>query len=145
MTIAILSAVHLVGLALGLGAATTKTVLLLRCRADPDFIAAYLTVHRLITRVIIGGLLLLVLSGVGFFLVGTPLTGRLVVKLVLVAAIFALGPLIDNVAEPRYARTAPRPGASASPEFPNAQRFYVTLEVTATLLFYVVSALWLSR
>lgn len=145
MWIPVLSAAHLLGFALGLGAATTKTVLLLRCGSNPDFIAAYLTVHRLITRVIVAGLLLLVLSGIGFFLAGIPLTGRLVAKLVLVAAIFALGPLIDNVAEPRYARSAPRPGSSASPEFARAQRQYITLEIAATLLFYAVTALWLSR
>jgi hypothetical protein len=92
MLISVLSAVHLLGFALGLEAATTKTVLLLRCGSNPDFIAAYLTVHRLITRVIVAGLLLLVLSGIGFLLAGMPLTGRLVAKLVLVAAIFALGP-----------------------------------------------------
>jgi hypothetical protein len=141
----LLLAIHLVGLALGLGAATTKTVLLLRCGGDPDFIAAYLAVRRLITRVIIAGLLLLVLSGTGFLVAGAPLTGRLIVKLILVAAIFALGPVIDNVAEPRYARAAPRPGASPSPEFTGARRLYVALEITATLLFYGVTVLWLWR
>jgi hypothetical protein len=143
MAITLLSAVHLLGLALGLGAATTKTVLLLRCGTDPHFIAAYLTLRRLITRVIITGLLLLLVSGIGFFFVGFPLTGPLVVKLVLVAAFFVLGPVIDNVAEPRYVRSAPGPGESPSPVFLQAQRQYVALEITATALFYAITALWL--
>jgi hypothetical protein len=145
MTI-LLTAIHILGLSLGLGAATTKTVLLLRCRADPGFIAAYLKVHRLITRVIITGLVLLVLSGMGFFLVGVPLTGGLIAKLVLVTLIVVLGPLIDNVAEPRYAKAvASLTGSGPSPEFASARRLYVTLEITATILFYVIAALWLSR
>lgn len=141
----LLTAIHLLGLSLGLGAATTKTVLLLRCGADPELIAAYLRVHRPVTRVILTGLALLTLSGIGFFLIGVSLSADLVVKLVLVAAIFVLGPLIDNVAEPRYAKAVPRPGGSPAPEFAGARRLYVTLEVTATLLFYVITAFWLSR
>ena len=141
----LLTAIHLFGLSLGLGAATTKTVLLLRCAADPDLIAAYLRLHRLVTRVIITGLVLLVLSGTGFFFIGASLSGDLIVKLVLVVAVFVLGPLIDNVAEPRYAKAVPIPGGSPSPEFAGARRLYVTLEVTATLLFYVITVFWLSR
>lgn len=141
----LLTVVHLLGLALGLGAASTKTVLLLRCGADPDRIAAYLAVRRPITRVIITGVILLVASGIGFFVVGAPLTGLLVVKLVLVAAILGLGPLIDNVAEPRYVKAAPGPGGTRTPEFAGAQRLYVTFEIIATLLFYVITVLWLAR
>lgn len=145
MTTALLSTAHLLGIALALGAATTKTVLLLRCGADPGFIAAYLALRKLVTRIIIAGLILLVLSGTGFLLVGAPLTGRLVAKLVLVGAIVVLGPVIDNVAEPRYARSAPGPGASVTAEFLGARRLYVGLELTATLLFYVVVAFWTLR
>lgn len=141
----LLTAVHILGLSLGLGAATTKTVLLLRCGANPDLIAAYLRVHRLVTRVIVTGLVLLVLSGISFFLIGVSLSGDLIVKLALVLAIFVLGPLIDNVVEPRYAKAVPLPGGSPSPEFVGARRLYVTLEITATLLFYVITAFWLLR
>jgi hypothetical protein len=47
-----------------------------------------------------------------------------------------LGPVIDNVAEPRFRRLAPAAGERPSPEFVAAERVYVALEVTATLLFY---------
>jgi hypothetical protein len=56
--------VHLVGLAIGLGAATAKLVLLFRCRADAAFVPTYLAVVRPITRQIILGLVLLLLSGI---------------------------------------------------------------------------------
>ena len=42
--------VHLVGLAMGLGAATAKLVLLFQCRADGTFVPTYLAVVRPITR-----------------------------------------------------------------------------------------------
>jgi hypothetical protein len=80
--------VHLVGLAIGLGAATAKLVLLFRCRADGAFVPTYLAVVRPITRRIILGLVLLLLSGSGFMAIGHSFTPRLVTKLVLVAAIF---------------------------------------------------------
>lgn len=142
----LLTLIHVLGLALGLGAATTKTVLLLRCGADAELIAAYLRVRRFVTRVIITGLALLVVSGAGFFLVGFfSLGADLIFKLVLVAALFVLGPVIDNVVEPRYAKAAPARGAPASPEFVGARRRYVAIEVAATSLFYLITAFWILR
>lgn len=140
-----LLAFHIVGLALGLGAATTKTLLLLRAGTDPVLVAAYLQQHRPITRVIITGLVLLVLSGAGLLFVGFSFDDGLMVKIVLVVAIFVLGPLIDHVGEPRYARAAPAPGDTASSAFVEARRLYVGLELTATLLFYGITVFWLLR
>lgn len=141
----LLTLIHVLGLALGLGAATTKTVLLLRCGADAELVAAYLGVRRLVTRVIMTGLALLVVSGAGFFLDGSSLGADLIFKLVLVAALFVLGPVIDNVLEPRFAKAAPAPGAPASAEFVDARRLYVAVEVAATSLFYLITAFWILR
>ena len=68
--------VHLVGLAIGLGAATAKLVLLFQCRADGAFVPTYLAVVRPITRQIILGLVLLLLSGIGSFPAGPLRHGR---------------------------------------------------------------------
>ena len=134
--------VHLVGLAIGLGAATVKLVLLFQCRADGAFVPTYLAVVRPITRHIILGLVLLLLSGIGFMAIGYSFTPRLVTKLVLVAAIFLLGPVIDNVVEPRFRVLAPRPGTGASPEFVRVRAQYLLLELLATGLFYAVVIIW---
>jgi hypothetical protein len=134
--------VHLVGLATGLGAATAKVVLLFRCRANTAFVPTYLAVVKTITRQIILGLVFLLLSGVGFIAIGYSFTPRLVTKLVLVAAIFVLGPVIDNVVEPRFRALAPRPGAVASPEFVRVLKQYLALDLLATGLFYVVVVIW---
>lgn len=139
---AFLSVVHLVGFALGAGSATVKLVLLLKCSADHAFVPAYSTVARLITRQIILGLVLLTLSGIGWLLLGYPLTPLLIVKIILVAAIWVLGPVIDNLVEPKFHKLAPAPGARPSPSFVRIHKQYLTLEFIATLLFYAIIVIW---
>lgn len=134
--------VHLVGLALALGAATVKLVLLLQCRADGELVQVFLKVARPITRLIVAGMILLALSGVGWLLVAYDLTPLLIVKLVLFGSVFVLGPIIDNIAEPKFRKLAPAAGKPASPEFIRARQQYVALEVAATLFFYAIVVLW---
>ena len=55
----LVSLAHLIGLALGVGSATVKLVLLLRCQADFTFVHTFLKVSRPITRLIIVGMILL--------------------------------------------------------------------------------------
>jgi hypothetical protein len=138
----LLSVGHLIGLALGVGCATAKLALLLKCKADHAFVPAYITAAKPITRLIVLGLGLLTLSGIGWLLLGYPFTPILVVKLALVAAIWVLGPLIDNAVEPKFQKLAPRPGESASPAFIRIQQRYLMMEIIATSLFYVIIVMW---
>jgi hypothetical protein len=133
---------HLLGLALGLGCATAKWVLLLRCRAEPGFLPAYRAAARPLTRLIIVGMTLLTVSGIAWLLTGSQLTSRLAVKLTLVAAIWVLGPVIDNAVEPRFWKLAAAPGESASPAFLRIQNRYLLFETVATGLFYVIVVMW---
>ncbi len=141
----LLSVGHLVGLALAMGAATVKVALLLKCRADPSFVPGYLQAVKPITRLIVLGIVLLTLSGIGWLVRGYPFTPLLAVKLALVAAVWVLGPVIDNVAEPRFRALAPAAGEAPSPAFVRAQARYLTLEVVATALFYVITVGWILR
>lgn len=138
----LLSVVHVIGLTLAVGAATVKVGLLLKGLADDSFVPVFIKVSSLITRHIVLGLVLLTLSGIGWLLRGYPLTPLLVAKLVLVAVVWVLGPIIDKVAEPKFVRLAPHLGEPASAEFIGARKQYLTLEVTATLLFYAVILIW---
>lgn len=88
------------------------------------------------------GLALLTLSGLGWLLVGYPVTPLLVVKLVLVGAIWVLGPVIDNVVEPKFLQLAPRPSEPPSPAFIRILGRYLWLETVATGLFYVIVVMW---
>jgi hypothetical protein len=137
--------VHLLGLILGVGAATVKLVLLVKSSTDRAFVPIYLRVARLITRQIMVGMVLLTLSGIGWLLLGYPFTPRLVVKLLLFGVIWVLGPVIDNLVEPRFQKLLPESGQPASPAFIAIQKRYLALEITATLLFYVVIVIWVVR
>lgn len=139
--------VHLVGLALGIGAATLKVVLLLRCKADIRFVPVYLAVVKPITRFIVLGLVLLTLSGIGWLALvgGYSYSPRLIGKLVLVAVLWMLGPFIDKVVEPRFKRLAPTDGATASREFVQARQHYLNAELIATALFYAAAVVWVWR
>lgn len=138
----LLSWMHLMGLALGMGAATVKFLLLLRCGADPTLTPAYLKVARPITQLIIAGLVLLTLSGIGWLLLGYDFTPLLVVKVILVVALWILGPMIDKVFEPRFRQLAPEAGTPGSDSFRQARSRYVAIEALATLLFYVIVTVW---
>ena len=142
---AVLSVTHLIGLALAVGSATVKLVLLLQCRADPGFAPTFLRVSRSITRQIILGMILLTLSGIGWLFLGYGLTPRFIVKLVLFAPIWVLGPVIDNVVEPRFRKQAPGLGESAPPGFAIALNQYLVWETIATALFYVIIVMWVFR
>lgn len=130
---------HLLGLALGVGAATVKLTLLIKCNSDYDFIPIFIKVTRLITRIIIFGLILLTLSGIGWILLGTGFTPFFITKLVLVVSIWILGPYIDNVIEPKFKKLAPTIGESPTKEFVKIQKKYLVMESIATMLFYVIT------
>jgi hypothetical protein len=104
-------AAHVIGWVLVTDGATTKLALLLKSKADPAYLPPYLAIANAITRLILPGLVLLTLAGIGLLLLGHALTVLIVVKLAMVVLIFVLGPLIDNVVEPRFRELAPVPGS----------------------------------
>ena len=138
----VLTLAHLIGLALGVGAATVKLTLLWRCRADQAFVPVFLSVARPVTGSIILGQVMLTLSGIGWLLIGYAFTPRLVVKVVLVGAIWVLGPLMDKKVEPRFRALAPAVGEPASVEFLQSLKTYLSMEIVATGLFYAIVLLW---
>ena len=135
---------HLIGLALAVGAATLKLALLVKCKRDLAFVPVYVRAVKPITRQIILGLILLTLSGIGWLIVGYPFTARLIAKLVLVALIWVIGPIIDNVVEPQFLKLIPAPGEPSSPAFGQVHSRYLAVEAFATLLFYAVILVWLA-
>jgi uncharacterized membrane protein len=141
----LLKLLHLFGLSLAVGAATVKVVLLLRSLSDPRLLPAYFAVARPVTKLIITGMVGLALSGIGWLYVAYDLTPLLTLKLVLFGCVFLLGPIIDNVAEPKVRKFAPSAGEPVSPEFLRARRQYLALELAATGLFYAIVVLWVLR
>jgi len=138
----LLTLMHLVGLGLGLGAASVKLALVLRARSDRALVPTFLASSKTITRLIIAGMILLTLSGVGFLWQGFRVGTVLGVKIVMVVALWAAGPLIDNVFEPRYRELAPALGQPASTDFARAEGRFLAAETFATGLFYAIVIWW---
>jgi hypothetical protein len=132
----LLALLHLVGIVLATGAATAKWTLLLRSRSDPAFLPVFLGAARPVTRLIIVGQVLATLTGITWLVLGYALAPLLVAKLVLVGAVWILGPVIDNVVEPA-------PGDAPSPAFLAVQRRYLLLETAATGIFYAIIVMWM--
>lgn len=133
---------HLIGLVLGVGAATVKLVLLFKCKSEPALVPSYLKIFKPITQLIITGLILLTLSGIGWLLYGYPFSSELIIKLILVLAIWIIGPVIDNVFEPKFIKLAPAIDQEVSVEFLQIQNKYLGIEIFATLLFYIIIIMW---
>lgn len=139
---ALLLLTHLVGLSLAVGAATLKVLLLLKCYADHTFLPVYSRVSKTVTGQIITGMILLTLSGIGWLLTGYTFTPLLITKLILFGAVWVIGPIIDNVVEPKFHKLAPAPGQAPSPAFIRARTQFLGFEIVATLLFYVTMVIW---
>ena len=137
----ILKLAHLIGLALGLGSATVKIALLLRCNRNynlyPDFIKA----SKPVTRLLISGIILLVLSGTGWLITGYPLTTLMIIKIILVVLVFASGAVIDNVVEPTLKKLLPTPGESPTQPFIQIQKRHLLLEIAATMAMYAITVI----
>jgi len=134
----ILSFAHIVGLALGVGAATVKLRLLLKCHTDLDYVPIFLGVVRPITMIIIVGQILLTLSGIGWMLTGYPFRTIIIVKIILLAFLWVLGPTIDKVFEPKFERLAPYREEGANSPFAKAMKQFLVAEILATGLFYTL-------
>ncbi|HET6765876.1 MAG TPA: hypothetical protein VFH08_00710 [Chitinophagaceae bacterium] len=132
----ILMIVHVIGLVLAAGSTTVKLVLLFKCNADYKFFPVYFRVAPLITRLIITGMILLTLSGIAWIIIGYSLEPLLIIKIVVVAFIWILGPVIDNVAEPKLKKSALLTEQIPTPDFARIQKQHLLLEIAATVLMY---------
>ena len=128
--------VHVIGLILAAGSAIIKLLLLFKCKADYKFFTTYFQVAPLITRLIIFGMILLTISGITWIIIGYSLEPLLILKIILVALIWILGPLIDNVAEPKLKRLVALQEQNLTADFVQAQTQHLVLEIAATVLMY---------
>ena len=75
---------HLIGLSFGLGAATVKMVFVIKSNADHEFLPVYFKVTKIVTKLIVSGIVILTLSGIGWLIYGSSFSPLFIVKLVLV-------------------------------------------------------------
>ena len=132
---------HLLGLALGVGAATVKLRLLLKCSSNIEFVPVFLRVVKPITMIIITGQILLTITGIGWLLFGYTITPLIIIKIVLLGLLWVLGPVIDNVFQPRLEKSVSSPGGSPSISITRSLKQLLVAEIAATGLFYVLMIL----
>ncbi len=130
--------VHLSGLALGVGSATGKVVLLLKCNRDITFMPVYLKVVAPLTQLLVLGLIMMTLSGVTWLILGYGFSTLMIVKLVLVGIVWILGLIIDKITEPKFIRLSPAAGEEPSQPFISIKKQHLAMEVIATLVFYII-------
>lgn len=133
--------IHLIGLALGVGSATAKVILLVKCYRDVTFVPFYLKVMVPLTRTLVTGLVLMTLSGITWLILGYGFPAMMIVKLVFVGALWVVGLLIDKITEPRFRKLAPDTGETASEAFILIQKKHLTMEILGMLLFYIILVL----
>ncbi|MFW9965391.1 MAG: hypothetical protein ACFFCX_17595 [Candidatus Sifarchaeia archaeon] len=135
----IITLVHIIGIALGVGGASIKLVLFMKSYYNKNFTPAYTVVAEPISQLIFLGMILLTVSGIGYALVGYPEGSSLLVKHVLVVLLWVVGPLISKVYGPRFITLAPKPSESPTSEFLQVRKQLLVLEVLGTVCFYAVS------
>jgi hypothetical protein len=135
--------IHVIGLILAAGSSSIKLLLLLKCKSDRKFYSTYFQVTPPITKFIITGMILTTLSGIAWIIIGYTFEPLLIFKMALVGLIWILGPIIDNVAEPKLKKIISVPEQITSPSFINIQQQYLVLEVSATTLMYAITIIGL--
>jgi ABC-type transport system involved in cytochrome bd biosynthesis fused ATPase/permease subunit len=120
---------HLVGLAPGVGSATAKVFLLLRCFRDVNFLPVYLKVMKPLTQLLVSGLILMTLTGIIWLVLGYGFNNLLIVKLFFVGAVWVVGIYIDNVTEPRFKKLASAGGQERTVAFLQIQKKHLVFEI----------------
>ena len=131
--------IHLVGIALAVGAATVKLNLVMKANSNSELFSSYFQLVKPITKLLILGMILLTLSGIGFIIIGTSLSTLLIIKMILVLFMWILGPVIDNVFEPKLQKLVVAHDSTLSASFVQAQKQYLLVEVLATSVMYVIT------
>jgi len=132
---------HIFGLAFGVGGASAKFALFMKSYSDKESAPVFIKFAKPISQLILLGLILLTVSGIGWAALGYPEKQMLVVKHILVAVLWVVGILINNVYEPKLHRLAPTPGQSLTSGFFQVQKQLLALEAVGTICFYTIAVL----
>lgn len=133
---------HFLGLAFGLGGATTAFLVSRKAEKDAEVGKAAMKIIPSISKLIWLGMLLLIISGIAItFLVSWPINRQLlIVKHVLVAWIVIFGIFIGFKVR-KMKSFSPKPKQAPSLEFIKAKKQLKTLSSINMLLWYLVTFL----
>jgi hypothetical protein len=139
MVWSIIGLIHNLGLAFGVGGATANLALMMKSRSDKEFTPVFMKASEPIAKLTFLGLILLTLSGIGFFVLGYPEKQLLLLKHILVAVLWVSGLLMMFVYQPRLGRLAPKPGQPPTTEFFSVQKIVQALGMILLILWYAIT------
>ncbi|MHA2301641.1 MAG: hypothetical protein ACXACD_11870 [Candidatus Thorarchaeota archaeon] len=118
---------------------TANFALMLKSRSDKEFGPIFMKASEPIAKIISLGLILVTLSGVGFYAIGYPETQLLLIKHVLVVALWINGFIMMFYLQPKLKGLAPRPDKPPTPEFFLVQKQMQTLGIIGIVLWYAIT------
>ena len=134
---------HDIATAWGVGGVTIAFLLLLKGDRDKELAPIIRNkLMPLISKVIMIGLLLLIVSGIGLlYLTPWPLGDFYLIKHIFVVALLCVGISMGAYVMPRRNKLAPTPGNPPSKEFLKFKRLARALHLVNLILWYVITVL----
>lgn len=140
MLLEIFNFIHFLGLAFGLGGATIAAIISSKAEKDKDISKALIKIMPSISKLIMLGLLLLIISGIALpFYIKWPMNQQLlIIKHVLVVWIIIIGVFIGRKFK-KMSRTIPIGKEKPKPEFLKAKKQVKILSIINLILWYGVT------
>lgn len=141
----ILLTLHIIGVALGAGGATMSDMLFLTSISDNQIDQSELKLLKIASRIVVVGLILLMVTGAGFFLFGAVESDRFWAKMTIVSIATLNGIVMHNVAFPIFERCAKYGTKLMSAEFTRHAPLLVTAGTVSALSWYAALILGMWR
>lgn len=131
---------HFIGLGWGLGGATIATIISIKAEKDPSLGPAVMKLMAPISKLIFGGLILLIISGIALpFFMKWPLDQQnLIIKHVLVVLILVFG-IVLGISSKKIKSLSPQGGGEPSPEFLKIKKRMKLFSTINFVLWYLVT------
>lgn len=136
---------HVIGVALGVGGATVSDALFLTSIFDNKIDKSELKLMKMASFIVIAGLLLLMVTGTGFFLVGGLTSARFYAKMTIVFIATLNGVIMHYVAFPIFERCVKERLSLLSAEFTRHAPLLVTAGAVSAVSWYTALILGMWR
>lgn len=136
---------HIIGVALGVGGATMSDVLFLTSISDRRFDKSELRLLKIASKVVTGGLVLLAITGIGFFFVGTETSPRFWAKFTIVMIAALNGNIMHTLLFPLFEKCATERTNLLATDFTRYAPLMVTAGTVSAISWYTALILGMWR
>lgn len=129
-------------MALGLGGASANFIILMNARDKKEVMPIVMeSSMKPLGKMIYAGLILVIIGGIGFSILGYQETNLLFVKHFLVIILLIAGSLMMFYVLPRLSKFAPKQGERPSSEFISTQKMSMPLGIISLVLWYLITGI----